>query len=1830
MAEQELALVDKVELRIALASSDTKFQSSLDLYLCPLLLKLASPHSAVRQQILKFIQNVIPRLNAARAVQLPTVKLLEQALNPKCPQGQDPSTVQLYSLLFASKGVDRLTDEDKHELIPTIVKGIHTFKPNVAARLFYLFLKSLKGWKTPDRGTDEFKALREKLAFDEADELFIIRKIEQLFLLNPVLNNDGVIPKGYTCPGLSAADVSFLTYDAGVSYKGDELSTVKKDVAMFISILSDKNNTALLEIGSVDSNDVVGNACAALLRKITVPYEDETTINHIISLYVGDKSIPRSPVKPAVQERLITVLSNSVIATKHKDVPLITSIGLNASRFPRLKAATIQFIQWVAKNGSDATSSTEYSITVAAQLRNNLHAEGWPRFEIAQGTTFSTQLKHRRLQYEALGDILKKDALLIEDFSFIEFLFDSLVGDIPETRTTIQGALGSIMHHLPSLPSTSKSRLKSLMRTYLQDDDFDRRDAESLHAAKFTALKYINATFPFHDAESRILNILGTSTKNRSDIIEEAHKGLHPYWFNIAQSSNTIEMKPTPELMGVGNIVQFPSFQDVIEELGKMIEYSRDNKTSSLHGSMATAVEFILRVLVSQAIKGKSTVVVQDQEWGVRLDKGLELDATVIEYTKAELVKSSSTVIKFLDILATEFASNAGKDGISNKMNVIYGKTYVKLLSLSPQNVISTQTSAISKLMKLIKKYTVIEDGTVNYAANAIGIIASHPSFSDTDVIELFKSLHTTVEGVPTTPYEVLLIGYLLSRLQLRQRPVLSEENLREGYTTIVTTITSSDLKLQSAAVTAVAELSKFGGFGPKWNSEFIADAKKTIVQALEPKVKKLDEKAIIAWALLSLSEGESIDESFTPFEASIFNTHNTKQVETLFTSGEAFSILAAGWDSNFLKQLIDIQDDDIRPGAAARENRLDFILTKVLEACSSTKPSLTKAGCIWLLSLSQYCGHLPALEGKSGLIHVAFMRFLSDRDELVQEAASRGLSIIYELGDNDLKETLVKSLLKSFTESTSTSKLSSGSVSADTELFEPGVLKTHDGSVSTYKDILNLASEVGDPSLVYKFMSMAKSSALWSSRKGIAFGLGSIMSKSSLDKMLFENSSLSNRLIPKLYRYRFDPSSSVSKSMNDIWATIVPDTSKTVERYHEAILKELLTSMGNKEWRVREASTVALTDLIQTLPADKYQDRMEDIWTMGFRSLDDIKESVRKAGGGLTRVLSQMLVNSISVESGSSATRANEALSKLLPFLLGNKGILSDAEDVRNFSLKTILDLVKKAGKAIRPFIGELLEQFILLMSTLEPQIINYLALNADKYKISSDDIDAKRMQSIGSSPMMNALEKLVDLVDDEIISDVVFRLQSTVKKSVGLPSKAAASRVIVMLVIRHLQIVGRFGESLLTTCVSQLKDRNTTVSSSFATAAGYTCRVCSVSVVLKYAQKISDMYFDSEDDRSKIVAGIASEAVAKYSGDRFASVAAAFLPVAFVAKNDPSKEVAKAFESEWSENTSGNGAVKLYMQEICDLTEKSMSSSQFSVRQTAAKSIAKACNAIDGTTGTSFSIERLFSVLLNACQGRSWSGKEDVLAALVSLSTKCKEHVLAHGDLLEKINRVVLTEAKRRNKEYQKFSIVSLGLFAHDFPSVELQDSVIEIFDSLLSPDYYDSDDENDSKKTLKDNVNEKSTPKNLKREADRIRALKSLSSAFVCYETGKYNEEMLIFVLNSLKTTVSPEAYIPTWRSQISAIDAFVDISKSLKGVTLSKRSVDGIKSAWDTIYQNCTPSTEIENVRVQTVRVGGNLIAIGNEELSLHVKQAITEFKEHVQSNVLLVEIKNVLG
>ena len=69
--------------------------------------------------------------------------------------------------------------------------------------------------------------------------------------------------------------------------------------------------------------------------------------------------------------------------------------------------------------------------------------------------------------------------------------------------------------------------------------------------------------------------------------------------------------------------------------------------------------------------------------------------------------------------------------------------------------------------------------------------------------------------------------------------------------------------------------------------------------------------------------------------------------------------------------------------------------------------------------------------------------------------------------------------------------------------------------------------------------------------------------------------------LIPRLYRYQYDPTPRVQEAMSRLWTVLVVDPKATVTTHFTDILRELLRSMSAENWRERRAGCAGLTDLL-------------------------------------------------------------------------------------------------------------------------------------------------------------------------------------------------------------------------------------------------------------------------------------------------------------------------------------------------------------------------------------------------------------------------------------------------------------------------------------------------------------------------------------------------------------------------------------------------------------------------------------------------------------------------
>ena len=1083
------------------------------------------------------------------------------------------------------------------------------------------------------------------------------------------------------------------------------------------------------------------------------------------------------------------------------------------------------------------------------------------------------------------------------------------------------------------------------------------------------------------------------------------------------------------------------------------------NFSDSRINAFSTAVNYCRRMLFVTALENSATPLTLDADWERQLD--------VLYRSDKKARQNIKTFVQTVDEESLYIYLNASFEGtLRNDGNGLgdCAQCFVEVASIAPQSVISRLADRSVELLPSIKSNNV----DIRFlAAQAFGILAPHPQNTNEHVEEIIGILRSgtatwsTAVGAEANQVHgfILALGHVLSRgAYYGRRDFASQVYIQEAVQTLLSILVGvKDSSTKEATYKAVADISSAGMLGVD-QLEFTTLKTAGIIDLLA-KEAKTNEKAIPVLGRLALifnletSEVKD-NESLNSILSALYALFELKQPEVQFTVGEAITCATSCWQSDVLLLSIDV--DTTYSGKPARSAILEESFEKVLKDCKTPKPSLKKASGIWLFCLIQYCGQLPQIQRRLRECQAAFMGLLSARDELVQETASRGLSLVYEQGDSELRERLVKDLVASFTGSSTQLK-----VDEDTELFEPGALPTTEGnSVTSYKDIISLADEVGDQSLVYRFMSLASNAATWSTRAAFGrFGLSSILSESAVDPKIY----------PKLYRYRFDPNPNVQRSMNDIWSALVKDSSTTINEHFDEILDDLLKSVIGKEWRIREASCAALSDLVQGREFDKYEKRLSDIWGAAFKVIDDIKGSVRKAALALTMALTGILVRQL--EAGTSSKHAQAMLKEVLPFLLSSQGIESGAEDVRALSTITIIKLTKKGGTALRPFVPTLVEQLLALLSTMEQEGIDYLYLRAAQYNLTEEKIDNARSKGVSHSPLMEAIERCLDLLDESTMKELTPRLQTAIKTSLGMPSKIGCTAVLVSLATRHSFVFRPYADLFLKIIEKAVLDRNNAVSASYARAAGYISRLASDDSLIRLASYAKKQYFDGDDENKRQIPAEIMYAISKFATDRFNALASDFLPFIFFAKHDLDEHVKEKFNKTWEENVGGSRAVLLYLKEINSISTEYMNSPKWTIKHTAALTIADVVESA-GAEITTTNATVMWSTLEKALALKTFEGKEKVLAAFVKFTKSAKPFWEADSDISAQMKKIAIREAKRNNDVYRPHAFTTIGEFAELRTDVDMFDDVNAIITPILED--YLGEDKMDTSDDTKDSDN------------------------------------------------------------------------------------------------------------------------------------------------------------
>ncbi|KAL7841457.1 hypothetical protein SRHO_G00251480 [Serrasalmus rhombeus] len=1673
-AQDELNQLERVFLRLGHAETDEQLQDIISKFLPPVLLKLSSAQEGVRKKVMELLVHVNKRIKSRPKIQLPVETLLVQYQDPAAA-----SFVTNFTIIYIKMGYPRLDVAKQCELAPTLLTAMEGKPEPQQDSLMHLLIPTLYHMKYPTEPskaspfvlTEKPKTVHQLLEF-----MLDVLLMPYGFVLNePPSRPAPSSPQGAVAgaaagqnlpqppPGMSLYAVKRVIGEA--QWSPEQLEQCKLGIVKFIEAqqVPEVETVVHLVIASSDTRHSVATAADLELKskQSIIDWNNPLIINKMFRVYLGDiplktkgaavkRELKHEPVSTRVKLKILPHLLRSRLAAEcfPANIQVVYDGLFGANTNNKLLSLTLQFVHHICVVCPDTNKPLGLMLLNGLTKLINEYKEDPKLLCVA---------------YSAVGKLSSRmPQLFTKDIALVQQFFESMCKEEADVRLAIQEALSMMVGAYVNLQGALLNLMEALVAAYIGKPEVQVRQV---------AMKFASSVFAPDHVPSRYLLLLAAGDP-REEVCGEARRTLRSL---LSKRTEKEGSKPMPSFPEMVSYIQ----EKASERMKSPAKYIIG--TSTLPFNPATFEEIILYLRMCLAHSAGATPTSQSL-----ID--MQDDAPLIgRYIRSLLANEASPkgfetspVQVYMDLLQQLLSAVGG-------IPVMY--CLLEVVSVCPQKLAARFAHKIDWIKGLMNTN---KEDMRELAAQLYAVVVSTMSGNELktavqNLIKITKDAHS-----PETQHgAILALGYMVGRYMSRRRGLImgdtpdldqmsatsreDEELITMATKIIGSFLDSGSPMLTVAAVTALGEIGRNGellipGDGDGFTKLSLVDN----LLARIPSGKetgKMKERAIQTLGFLPVGDSEFPHQK--KLLQGLMDSVEAKQVELQFTVGEAITGASIGTCSGAARDVWTCTEDQYCPPQNVKNNDVvPWVLSSILSKyIVSQNPHVRQAACIWLLSLVKKLSEHKEIRSHLKEIQTAFISILSDPDELSQDVASKGLGLVYELGGEQDQQELVSTLV----ETLMTGKRVKHTVSEDTEVFQGDALgKAPDGhGLSTYKELCSLASDLNQPDLVYKFMNLANHHAMWNSRKGAAFGFNIIAAKAGEQLAPFLP-----QLVPRLYRYQFDPNLAIRQAMTSIWDALVTDKN-IVDKYLKEIFQDVISNLTSNMWRVRESCCLALNDLIRGRQADDVIDHLTEIWETLFRVLDDIKESVRKAADLTLKTLSKVCVR-MCESTGASAQRI---VGVLLPILL-DKGIVSNVAEVRSLSIQTLVKISKTAGNRLKPHAPRLIPALLEALSVLEPQVLNYLSLRATEQEKSA--MDTARLSAAKSSPMMETVNMCLQHLDVSVLGELVPKLCDLLKSGVGLGTKGGCASVIVSLTVQCPQDLTPYSGKLMSALLNGIHDRSVVIQKSFAFAIGHLVRTAKDSSVEKLLQKLSTWYLEKEEVVYKSSCCLTVHAISHYSPDVLKAHAGVALPLAFLGMHQQTDEQGESADANlwaevWQEHVPGSfGGIRLYMTELIAITQRALQSQSWKMKAQGGVAMATIAKQQTGSLVAPH-LGMVLNALLQGLAGRTWAGKEELLKAVGSVVSKCSvelQKTVAGQPSVRQVLDLVLKECKKESLVYKMAALRC----AADILEATEEDRFQEMADILFplirknqpssagSPKHDDDDDEEAKERELR----------------------------------------------------------------------------------------------------------------------------------------------------------------
>jgi len=847
----------------------------------------------------------------------------------------------------------------------------------------------------------------------------------------------------------------------------------------------------------------------------------------------------------------------------------------------------------------------------------------------------------------------------------------------------------------------------------------------------------------------------------------------------------------------------------------------------------------------------------------------------------------------------------------------------------------------------------------------------------------------------------------------------------------------SKDAKVQARAARACGHLAA----GDPSCAAMVAPATAALLACTDGKVESLT--IACGDALAAIFAGMPHD----ALQAELRGEGAVSVLEAMSTEGEeedeeATSVRTAAMDT-------DVCDPPAR--VAAQKAILEALLGKL---AVSSRPMERCCAAAWLLSLATRAhGHLgalppatrravhPALAPRLREMQGAFSGLLGDASETTQDLAAQGLSAVHRRGDAATRALLVDSLVATLAGDSARAAPKTVKMEADTEVFAQGALGDapstgtgagSGGGLSTYKELCAMATEMGQPDLVYRFMDLANHAKAMNAKRGAAFGFATIAKRAGTALAPHMGA-----LVPKLFVMVHDPAKGIQDAATAIWSAVVMDPRAALDTHFDSIARNCLREMGGRLWRAREAAASALAELLTGRRWAQLQPHFTSCWTMALRALDDIKDSVRVAAAALARTLAALTVKFCDADGKASAgADAAAALAQAMPLLL-TQGVPAQAAEVRFLAVRTVSQIADKAAPdALRPHLADVVGCMLEALSSMEDSRLNYVTQHAAAAGINAEALDAARVAASRGGLLGDTLERCLNHCTADALPSVVPRLSALARSGTGLATRAGTARFAAALASRCPGGLGAVhAQALLTSFTAALAGESAlSVRCAYAAAAAAAARTAPparLSLALQAA--LAPLHADADTDEEACARGaLLVRALSRDAPDALQPLLPDLLPYAFLGKHAAQgggggASSAPLWAEVWEANTGAErAALRLYAPEIAALCAAQLAATSWGRKRAGAAACASLARGLAPPQSAAGVEEEalarvaphLLAALLGALPGRVWEGKASVLDAAGALAAAAPAVLSSQAPALV---ATALTAAQRRQATYR-----------------------------------------------------------------------------------------------------------------------------------------------------------------------------------------------------------------